>query len=529
MKVHTAARWAFDTEDDSKGKVYWINFYNGVEHTSFDRFERAIEWLYEQEGDFWACNLEYDLINTFNALLDKMCVLTYAGFGLLKASIAGRKVRFLNTVRHWPMSVEEMGERLGYPKLPFEPTNLKYCQRDTEITWRFVGEMLGRYEALGMEKIGATLPSTAMSFYIKRFCQVNFERGPNLQDWHRLARARYGGRCEVFHTAPVESPVHEYDIVSSYPAAMLSRRFPNLDTCNLSPGTPDFSRAGIAFCRVKSPDQEFPVLPWKDPESGKLLFPIGRFNGTWTYPEIRLALSRGYTVEAIHDCIEYEEMDSPFHDYIAFLHKMRSEVKERDPLMGYTLKIAMNSTFGKFGEEGDLTIISKGKKHVMSQIPRHSNMIWAAYILAYGRINLYEYMRQASEKGTLLYCDTDSVFVRSRKPPFGDGETGLGQLAFKGSYHYSHFKLPKLYRLDDHYKAKGVPLDKRSPDNDRLKREFFYEGVAEFMKPYRFLESKKLREIPNLWRECTKQVNAVYDKRQMLGQGKTWPNVVNSV
>lgn len=529
-KTHTPqpppVRWSFDTEDDSKGNVYWIDFFNGSEHVTFDRYERAIEWLLDQRGDFWAVNLEYDLVNVFNALLDQVCVLTYGGFGLLKATLYGKPVRFFNTLRHWPLSVEEMGDRLGYPKLPFDPQNLDYCRRDTEITWRFVGEMLKRYDELGMTAIGATLPSTALKFFVENFCPVNHYRHGSLEVWERLARARYGGRCEVFHTYPVESAVHEYDINSSYPYAMQSQQFPNLDTVNTSPTKPDFSKAGVACCTVRSPEQEFPVLPWKDDESGKLLFPVGQFQGTWTYPELRLAMQNGYTIETVHDAIEYELMPSPFAPYIEFLYKKRMEIRDSDPLMGYTLKIAMNSTFGKFGEEGELQVVSRGKRYTMNQVPKHSNMIWAAYILAYGRIRLYGFMREAALKGTLLYVDTDSVFVKSRAKPFGGGSKELGALGYKGTYHYAHFKLPKLYRVDDHYKAKGVPLDKRTPDNERLKREFFYDGVAEFLKPYRFLEARKLKEVPNLWRECTKQLNAAYDKRVVMSDGSTRPRTV---
>jgi hypothetical protein len=518
-------RWAFDTEDNSQGSVYWINFFDGSRHVSFDHPHRAIEWILDQAGEFWAVNLEYDMINLFSALMDKMCVLTYGGFGLLKATIYGKPVKFFNTLRHWPLSVEEMGVRLGYKKLPFDPTNLDYCKRDTEITWRFVGEMLKRYEDLGMDQVGATLPSTALKFYVKSFCPCRYERDESLEVWDRLARARYGGRCEVFHTWPVESPVHEYDINSSYPYAMKNEEFPDLDSINRNVKDPDWTKGGVACCTVISPDQEFPILPYKHPDSKKLLFPIGAFRGTWTYPELRFAMAHGYTIKAVHDAIEYEVQPSPFAAYIEFLYRKRLEVKGKDELMAYTLKIAMNSTFGKFGEEGDLQIISRGVRHSLSQVPRHSNMIWAAYILAYGRLQLYRCMRRASEKGTLLYVDTDSVFVRSKTRPFGDGSPALGQLAYKGTYHYAHFKLPKLYRINDHYKAKGVPMDRRAEksEEERLKREFFYDGVAEFLKPYRWLESKKLHEQANVWHEVTKSCNAAYDKRELRERGATWP------
>lgn len=518
-------RWAFDTEDDSAGNVYWINFYDGTRHVSFKDHKRAVEWILDQSGEFWAVNLEYDLINVFNSLLDKICVLTYGGFGLLKANIFEKPVKFRDTLKHWPLSVEEMGAYLGLPKLPFEPTNLEYCKMDTEITWHFVGEMLARYQALGMDEVGATLPSTALKFYVKQFSECHYERHESLEVWERLARARYGGRCEVYHTWPVESLVYEYDINSSYPYVMKTQEFPDLETIKPSVKNPDFSKEGVACCTVIAPNIEFPILPYKHPETKKLLFPVGAFRGCWTYPEIRLALAHGYTIKAFHDAIEYKAQPSPFTGYIDFLYRKRLEVRGKDELMAYTLKLAMNSTFGKFGEAGDLRVISQGKQRFLSQTPRHSNMIWAAYILAYGRIALYRYMERASEKGTLLYVDTDSVFVRSKVKPFGDGSPALGQLAFKGSYRYAHFKLPKLYRVDDHYKAKGVPLDRRAKqeEQDHLKKDFFYDGTAEYVKPYRWNEAKRFHEQANVWHDVTKKRNSDYDKRELKEGGATWP------
>lgn len=518
-----AQRWVFDTEDNSKGSVYWIDFFNGSEHVSFSNSQRAVEWILEQEGDFWACNLEYDLINLFGPLLDRLCVLTYGGFGLLKTTVYGKSIKFFNTLRHWPLSVEEMGERLGYPKLPFDPTNLKYCQRDTEVTFRFIDEMLERYNALGIEQVRATLPSSVLKWYLENFCRERWQRHESMQVWNFLTTARYGGRTEIFYTKPVHGTIYEYDINSSYPYAMKTEQFPNLGTISVFPRYPNLELEGAAHATVKAPDIQFPVLPYKSEEGGKLLFPTGKLTGTWTYPELRLAVKEGYTIEKIHNAIEYQAMRSPFSDYIDFLYQRRMEVKGKDELMSYTLKIAMNSTFGKFGEEGELQVISRGHRYTMRQVPKHSNMIWAAYILAYGRMNLYGHLRAASEKGEVLYCDTDSVFVKAKKKPF-EGSSKLGELSHKGTYQKAHFKLPKLYHVDQEYKAKGVPLDKkRKEDPQHLKREFFEGQIAEFLKPYRWLESKKLKEVPNLWHTTTKQMNAEYDKRTTRADGRTWP------
>lgn len=520
----TDSFWVFDTEDDSKGRVYWVDFFNGVEHVSFDNPDRAVEWLLTQEGEFWAVNLEYDMINLFSALLDKICVLTYGGFGLLKASIYGKKIQFRNTLRHWPMSVEEMGKRLGFPKLPFDPTNLEYCKRDCEVTWIFIKAMFDKYYALGINEIKATLPSTSIAFFTEQWCKVNWYRHGDLNIWKFLSMSRYGGRCEIFQLNPIQGCIHEYDINSSYPAAMRNMPFPNLDTMVQGVTVPNWDKAGVACCTVGSPPSEFPLLPYKDPVSRKLLFPCGVFTGTWTYVELKRALERGYTIFQVHRAVEYDLMPSPFAPYIDFLYNKRLEVKGVDELMSYTLKILMNALFGKWGEEGELQVISRGKRYTMRQVPRHSNMVWACYVLAYGRLAIYDGIIRASKVGRVLYCDTDSVFVKtnSKDKPFPDSKD-LGELSYKGFHTKAQFKLPKLYYAGDTYKAKGVPDDKQAKFPGRLKKIFFEEGVAEFLKPYRWVESKKLHEQANVWREVSKQLQSEYDKRQALQNGKTWP------
>lgn len=516
--------WVFDTEDNSQGKVYWVDFYNGVRHVSFDNSDRAAEWIYTQQGEFWAVNLEYDMINLFGPLLDTLCVLTYGGFGLLKASIYGKPVQFRNTLRHWPMSVEEMGLRLGYPKLPFEPTNLAYCQRDTEVTYKFIQAMFERYRELGIEEIKSTLPSTSLAFFTHKWCKTNWFRHGDMEVWNFLAESRYGGRCEIFHTGEVRGHIHEYDINSSYPNVMRSQSFPDLDTISQKPGRLRLERAGVARCTVKAPPMEFPLLPFKYEQGGKLLFPIGEFTGVWTYVELAKALELGYQILKVHESVDYALQPSPFAEYIHFLYANRQEVKDSDALMSYTLKVLMNALYGKWGEEGELTVISRGKRHTMHQVPKHSNMIWATYILAYARLSLYGFMMQAKDHGTLLYTDTDSIFVKTDKkqPPF-EGSKELGALSYKGYHRLAHFKLPKLYHVDDSYKAKGVPNDKQHAFPEHLKKTFFEEGIAEFVKPYRWLESKKVHQQANVWHTVTKQVFSTYDKRITLQNGHTYP------
>src|SRR5512146_971883 len=176
---------AFDTEDDSSGNVQSINFYDGHRHTTFTRAqhgdgmrERAWNWLYgEAPRIVWACNTEYDLVNLFSSRwVGKMVTLQYVASGLMRGMLRDRRITFLDTLRHWPMSVEQMGKHLGMAKVWGEGEDkfdVAHCRQDTEIVWRFVHEMLKRYDALGLT-LKATLPSMALQLFSKKFYRKEF-------------------------------------------------------------------------------------------------------------------------------------------------------------------------------------------------------------------------------------------------------------------------------------------------------------------------------------------------------------------
>ena len=66
-QINQLQLWSVDTEDNSKGEVKLINFFNGVEHFSFWKREDALQWFVTNacNWDIWATNLQYDLINIF--------------------------------------------------------------------------------------------------------------------------------------------------------------------------------------------------------------------------------------------------------------------------------------------------------------------------------------------------------------------------------------------------------------------------------------------------------------------------------
>lgn len=111
--------YAFDTEDNSKGRGFLFNFYDvlGDVHYTFCDHGKALDFVCSNGNRiYWACNLEYDLNNLFRGHYGLLHFI-YAGSRLIVAELPGDRIKFMDTFNHWPMSVKSMGKRIGIPKL----------------------------------------------------------------------------------------------------------------------------------------------------------------------------------------------------------------------------------------------------------------------------------------------------------------------------------------------------------------------------------------------------------------------------
>jgi hypothetical protein len=279
----------------------------------------------------------------------------------------------------------------------------------------------------------------------------------------------------------------------------------------------DLDTEFIASLIISYPtSQRIPCLPFR--RNGKLIFPTGTFNGTWTAPEIRQAVSDGAEILKVNWVYSYGKRKCrPFTEWVNHIYGLRRKTEE--PFLNYALKIFLNSVFGKFTEAGKLTIYKDGKVSTLENRPPHSNVVLGAYTTAYGRLTLLKALRE--NENTVCYCDTDSVFLRKAKPLRTGKE--LGEWKLEGVFERCHFVLPKTYlavRADGSKitKAKGIP--KRSAD------EFFDSYCANYDSPIRFRESKRRNLSPNVWIKKTRKLSAKYEKRTVLKNGNTLPIVL---
>lgn len=520
---------ALDTEDDSEGHVSIINFFDGQEHTtwclsSIDRagvsgvrvfsdaeaMRREVwGWLTTQTPELcWACNVEYDLVNVFGAQwLGKLVTLQYVNAGLLRGSYNPLKhkhggITFYDTTRHWALSVEAMGEYLGLPKLPKQFESIDYCRRDTEIVWQFADGMLRRYRALNL-KLKATLPSMALQF-LEHFTTIPRTALPRpLVEWMR--GGYYGGRVEVFRIGSIHERTYHYDFNSLFPAVMRQERYPHLGQWEVVTD-PDWTKEGMAEVTIDVPQMFIPALPYRG--SDEILYPYGPLSGIWTYPEIRQALADGATIRRVVQAIQFPKTYNPFCDFVSYCYENRLKAKTAFDKLHW--KLFLNSTYGKFGQKGNLFMIHDDREFEMETFASHANVIWSAYVTSYARLWLLKALRACT---AVYYTDTDSIFTPDILPT----GTDLGRLKLEGEYQECEFVGNKIYVLDGKAKAKGIRGAGPAMD-------FIRTGRAVYRKPARYRESRKTFAQANVWYEVEKHFSKAYTKRRVLpGEPMTQP------
>lgn len=523
--------WVVDTEDDSKGKVYWIDFYNGRDHVTFTNPKLAIDFIKTIKGRIWACNARYDVGNIFRDDLEKI-ELNFRGSRLIYGRFHSAYI--FDTLNHWKLSVQAMGERLGFEKLPFDPKNLEYCRRDTEVTYKFVRTMLDRYNIIGMEA-KSTLPASSFRFW-HNSCNFSLLDIPEKQ-LDAIYPAYYGGRTECFFIGKNKGDIYYIDINSMYPACMLGK-LPDPYSASKTKFTLDAD--GISSCSVYS-DMDLPVLPYRM-KSGRLAFPNGNFSGLWTNNELRYFIERGGRIKKKNHTWVYSRECDPFTSFISDLYARRK--KEKDRFLKDVYKDVMNSLYGKFGQGKERSFFMslekfKASKYrpetwdifqdkiviftIIGDYPKQTNYIWPAYITARARIKLHTLMMDIQSLGNqVLYCDTDSVIFKGSMVGLTPSD-GLG--SYKLERHDKEFvvktaKIYKLTGLDDQefIKCKGVKKQNQ--------KEFFETGETMIHRPISIKEGLRRNLIPNVWVEQRKMFVETYSKGKVDKSGNVLPLII---
>ena len=228
-------------------------------------------------------------------------------------------------------------------------------------------------QRLGGE-VGMTTPSTSMKLFRRKYlgkggtpkrlprythwpdCKNKEECTGCAEEWIR--KGYFGGRTEMFET--FGERLHYYDINSSYVAAM-REEMPvgnRMVTTTLDWRMAD-KHVGFVECSVDIPEGcVLPPLPFRA-QTGKLIFPTGKFTGIWSTNELKLlsdSLVKG-TITAVKKVVWFG-LRPVFNEMVDELWKLRDKtLPGYDEGLSALGKLLGNSLYGKFGMRRERTSI----------------------------------------------------------------------------------------------------------------------------------------------------------------------------
>lgn len=428
----------------------------------------------------YAHNLSFDLEKTFgaafgNSLDNKDFVLTLAGARLIRAvyHFGGNKCLTLeDTLNLIPSTtLGDIGAAMGYEKfktpdkwLSGEPVteidseDVEYCFRDCDIVMKILDVYEELIRPFGI-KIKVTVGSNAKAVWKSIYLKDKPQFVDEIKD-ERFRESYYGGRTETFIRKHIKKSLFHYDVNSMYPAVMLDNLFPDPDKLKYSSDIHKALREheGCAKLTVVAPNNlKYPVLPYR---TNKLIFPIGEFTGTWNFPEIRLALDKGYKIIKTDWVLSSKPIQSPFNEYVKYFMDKKIFYKlAKKPALVTLVKYMLNSLYGKFAQRNDISDrythekpevgvpykkIGDNTYKLRSVDKERSNetvVCWSSYITSYSRVLLYTYIPNSG----LYYCDTDSVFRDTPIVPELVSRTEFGLMDLEDTVTESYFVAPKRY------------------------------------------------------------------------------------
>ncbi len=275
----------------------------------------------------------------------------------------------------------------------------EYCIHDAELCGRLAGRLIQQLESWGMHV--RKLYSTAWvsySWFASKCghpsCKAFWLYDRKVLDFAMQAYA--GGKFEV--TTKGAGNLYEYDIVSAYPSTIA--QLVDLTRCGVIWGHKYHKEAVYGFidCTLKIPaNVPSPVAVKRGTRN---TFPVGEFRKTITKVEYEYLIEAGADI-TIHDScwIIPDTLVYPYKEEIARLVKLKGEYKHGDALAYHTIKIILNSLYGKFIQ---LVETDGGKWRAGSSW----NPIYGAEITAQTRVRISNYQRLFS---SVWAVHTDSI------------------------------------------------------------------------------------------------------------------------
>lgn len=417
--------------------------------------------------------------------------------------------------------------------------------------------ILKKAEISGFDLSNLTIAQATFKNWKEQTSEVDLENMKTLDRIDPIFRnAYFGGRTEVFRR--YGENLNYYDVRSMYPFVMKNYIYPYGMALNTKIFQKD--KLGIYNVEVYIPENVYlPPLPFREEKTGKVLFPVGKFETWATNVELNLLNDiQGAEFKVIKGYY-WENHTKPFNDYIDYWYNIK---QNSSGAMREIAKKHLNCLYGKLGQKRNFKQISfKAPSDIETMIEKNYTLIWmsntdmtseniivdpeknqiwvydepshvpysyvhiALFVTSYARAHLYNIMKKILDRnGNIYYCDTDSIFTDILL------ETGdnLGELGQENNDKISKavFVSPKLYSYVENEKnktkAKGCNSEGFTFDNmmEILHGEIYTskkEGLIGFM------EAVKRKKNWIEMRLLERQIDNKFSKREISNDYNTLP------
>jgi hypothetical protein len=539
----------------------------------------------------FAHNAEFDLLTIFGNIYTE--VDNQAIFNNKFISAKYKYITFADSMNIYPASVAKIGELLGIEKIENEKVksegltkanmterDIRYCKRDCQIIFL---ALLKMFEEIGAIKM--TISSLSMYLFRNKYLPDEISFSEIVDEFYE---SYYGGRTEAFRigsprgafkTPQGQYYAKVYDINSMYPYVMTRGKFPDIK--HLHKETKIDVRyllyllqgyEGLAKVKIRHKNTYFGFLPVKTKINGseKLVFPVGTFETTVNFNELRFALKHKAVEILSADYVVYgNPIDSPFIDFINDVYAKRCQVE--NPLDRMIYKLLMNALYGRFAmrmkltttyyndfplqvieelessdkfydiqifntERDDCYLLTENEKFKNSffSIPTFSS-----YITSEARIMLLENLLtnspceickknecneciSQSKKNNVVYCDTDSIFLSSDFMGNISDELGSFKIEPKRIIEISGLK---NYR---YINENGEEIETIKGISKTATKIIGVNGKAEYhiKKYYKTKQSLRQNKESGESYIMIKKLIHEYDKRKVLPGGETEPIIL---
>jgi len=355
-------------------------------HDSYSLFPYSLDKLCK---DFDVKNRKMDLIEA----LEGTDYIVY--YDEIKTSVYDEETDTLTTIIEKPENKINKKETLKKYFMnvdPLDPLLNEYLEFDCRSLYEIVATTV---KISGLAKkdfvLAPTTASLSLQAYKSKFkddykkaISTNYMGRDNAVE-EKLREAYYGGRTEVF--IPKLKTGFHYDVNSLYPFCMREYKYP-IGDYKIIDNPLKAKIQYLVFKKMKDGkhpgggtveatviipnDMEYPILPYRAFNKGKLLFPVGEIRGSWTLHELEFAEQRGVKIKEIHSMIYFGVMESLFEKFVTYFEKLKNDNtfdsknpdKKINPSLRQYAKLILNSLYGKFATGREKTAYTSSREIV---------------------------------------------------------------------------------------------------------------------------------------------------------------------